>query len=74
MAKHTWQSGEIITATLLNDLEERASKIPEKGETGPKGDKGDIGPQGPKGKDSEVTKEAFDALVARVSVLENQKQ
>lgn len=30
MPKHEWKSGEVISATLLNDLEERASVIPVK--------------------------------------------
>lgn len=37
MAKHTWTPGEVISSALLNDLEERASVIPEKGEPGKDG-------------------------------------
>uniref|UniRef100_UPI00359C9359 hypothetical protein n=1 Tax=Lactococcus garvieae TaxID=1363 RepID=UPI00359C9359 len=37
MAKHTWTSGEVISSALLNDLEERASATPEKGEPGKDG-------------------------------------
>ncbi|MFK4946097.1 hypothetical protein ACI1TN_02085 [Lactococcus garvieae] len=37
MAKHTWTPGEVISSALLNDLEERASVIPEKGDTGKAG-------------------------------------
>ncbi|EGO2798137.1 collagen-like triple helix repeat-containing protein [Enterococcus faecalis] len=64
--------------TLVDDvttLEEKIKSIPE-GKQGPKGDpgeKGETGPQGPAGKDSEVTKEAFDSLVARVKSLEEAK-
>ncbi|MDU6166120.1 collagen-like protein [Enterococcus faecalis] len=56
-------------------LEEKIASIPE-GKQGPKGDpgeKGATGPQGSAGKDSEVTKEAFDSLVARVAALEEAK-
>lgn len=37
MAKHTWTPGEVISSALLNDLEERASVIPEKGDSGKDG-------------------------------------
>lgn len=49
MAKHTWTPGEVISSALLNDLEERASVVPEKVPAGPKGDKGDTGAAGAKG-------------------------
>ncbi|WP_270337398.1 hypothetical protein [Lactococcus petauri] len=37
MAKHTWTPGEVISSALLNDLEERSSATPEKGEPGKDG-------------------------------------
>lgn len=40
MAKHTWTPGEVISSALLNDLEERASATPEKGEPGKDGTAG----------------------------------
>ena len=52
----------------VTTLEEKVEAIPE----GKQGPKGEPGPQGPAGKDSEVTKEAFDSLVARVKALEEE--
>lgn len=43
MAKHTWTPGEVISSALLNDLEERASVIPEKGDPGKAGKDGAAG-------------------------------
>lgn len=40
MAKHTWTPGEVISSALLNDLEERASATPEKGDSGKDGAEG----------------------------------
>lgn len=53
---HTWNTGDVITKELLNDLETRADRVGEagpqgpQGPAGPKGDKGDTGLQGPAGK------------------------
>ncbi|MDT1996857.1 hypothetical protein [Carnobacterium divergens] len=61
MPKHEWKSGEVISATLLNDLEERASVIPVKGDTGAKG------------ADGFGTKEQYDAIITRLDALEAKK-
>ena len=75
---HTWSDGDVITAELLNNLEQKATEPGPKGDTGsqgpqgeqgPKGDagpKGDTGPQGPAGKDAEnqFTAEQVSALLA----------
>ena len=82
------KSGDIITEKWVGEVadginnaatKEDLSKIPAgaEGKQGPKGEpgeKGEIGPQGPAGKDSEVTKEMFDALSARVAALEKPKE
>lgn len=70
MPKHEWKSGEVISATLLNDLEERASVIPVKGDTGAQGPKGE---QGVKGADGFGTKEQYDAIITRLDALEAKK-
>ena len=49
MPKHTWEDGELITAELLNDLENRVEEKARKGDTGEPGKNGEIGPQGPPG-------------------------
>lgn len=49
---HTWSDGDVITAELLNNLEQKATEPGPKGDTGaqgPKGPKGDAGSQGPQG-------------------------
>lgn len=46
---HTWSDGDVITAELLNNLEQKATEPGPKGDTGPQGPKGDTGSQGPKG-------------------------
>lgn len=46
---HTWSDGDVITAELLNNLEQKATEPGPKGDTGAQGPKGDAGPQGPKG-------------------------
>lgn len=49
---HTWSDGDVITAELLNNLEQKATEPGPKGDTGaqgPKGPKGDTGSQGPQG-------------------------
>lgn len=74
--------GEVADGINNAATKEDLSKIPEgpegpEGKPGPKGEPGlpDIdGKQGPAGKDSEVTKEMFDALTARVAVLEKPKE
>lgn len=46
---HTWSDGDVITAELLNNLEQKATEPGPKGDAGPQGPKGDTGPQGPQG-------------------------
>lgn len=47
----TWSDGDLITADLLNKLEQgvQNEQVGPQGPAGPKGDTGDTGPQGPKG-------------------------
>ncbi|SDN92790.1 hypothetical protein SAMN04487774_113106 [Enterococcus faecalis] len=75
------KSGDIITEKWVGEVadginnaatKDDLSKIPA-GAEGKQGPKGEPGPQGPAGKDSEVTKEMFAALEARVGALENPK-
>lgn len=48
--KHDWQSGEVITETLLDHMEQGIYDANTRTLTpGPKGDKGETGAQGPKG-------------------------
>lgn len=51
--KHTWQKGDVITSTKLNEMEkgieDAANKAAVPGAKGDKGDKGDTGATGPKG-------------------------
>lgn len=76
------KSGDIITEKWVGEVvdginnavtKDDLSKIPA-GPEGKQGPKGEPGPQGPAGKDSEVTKEMFEALTARVAVLEKPKE
>lgn len=76
------KSGDIITEKWVGEVvdginnaatKDDLSKIPA-GPEGKQGPKGEPGPQGPAGKDSEVTKEMFDALTARVAALEKPKE
>ena len=45
---HTWENGDVITADLLNAMEQGIQNE-QVGPQGPKGDTGETGPQGPKG-------------------------
>ena len=62
IAKQAWEDGELITAALLNSIEDRIEAKAQRGETGPqgpvgpKGDTGERGPAGPKGADAVIQK------------------
>ena len=46
---HTWSDGDVITAELLNNLEQKATEPGPKGDTGAQGPKGDAVHKGPRG-------------------------
>ena len=50
---HNWENGEVITAELLNAMEQGIQNE-QVGPQGPKGDTGETGPQGPKGDTGET--------------------
>lgn len=52
-AAHNWENGDVITADLLNAMEQGIQNE-QVGPQGPKGDTGETGPQGPKGDTGET--------------------
>lgn len=58
---HQWQDGEVITAALLNNIENGVNneQIGPQGPEGPQGPKGDTGPQGQQGPQGVAGEDGF---------------